>query len=267
NAPQKRAFHSLQSDTVNATVQGTGWQMVFSRLNDKNNVVTVDLSTLDKRNYVVLSTQLRAMNLKQEPGRQIISVDPDTLYFDFSNRRVKRVPVKLVKSVKYKQQFSQSADIVLRPDYVTVSGPAEVLSSITSWKTDTLQGSNVSEPMNTQVKLQSVKEGNMSIYPKSIQVSIPVDEFTEKTLQIPVKLINNRNYYNVKVFPQKVKITFITSLADYPDIDESFFEADADLDLWQLHGYSTLPVKLKRLPPYCRIVRIEPANVDFIIKK
>ncbi|RYZ91632.1 MAG: YbbR-like domain-containing protein, partial [Sphingobacteriaceae bacterium] len=257
----------LQSDTLNATVQGSGWQMLFSRLNDKTNIVNVDLSTLDKRNYVVLSTQLRAINLKQEPSRQIIAFDPDTLYFDFSNRRVKRVPVKLVQSLKYRQQFSQSADIVLKPDYVTISGPAEVLSGITSWKTDTLNGIDVNETINTQVKLSSVKEGNMSIYPKSVQVKLPVDEFTEKTVQIPVKLINNNYYYNVKIFPKKVRVTFVTSLTDYPDIDESFFEANADLDLWQLHGYSTLPVKLKRLPPYCRIVRIEPGNVDFIIKK
>jgi ASC-1-like (ASCH) protein len=106
----------------------------------------------------------------------------------------------------------------------------------------------------------------MTVYPKTVQVNVPVDEFTEKTLQIPVKLINNRNYYNVRIFPQKVKITFVTSLSDYPDMDEAFFEATADLDLWQEHGYTVLPVKLKRIPPYCRIVKIEPAILDFIIK-
>ncbi|RCH54029.1 YbbR-like domain-containing protein [Mucilaginibacter hurinus] len=267
NAPQKRAFHPLQSDTVKATVKGSGWQMLFARLNDQNNTIGVNLSSLDKHNYVVLSNQLRNINLKQESNRQIIAFDPDTLYFDFSNRRVKRVPVKLVKSLKYKQQFAQSADIAVKPDYVTLSGPAEMLNTITSWKTDTLRAENVNETINTQVKLQPVKEGNMSVYPKTVQVNIPVDEFTEKTLAIPVKIINNRHYYNVKVYPQKVKITFVTSLTDYPDMDEAFFEATADLDLWQLHGYRTLPVKLRRLPPYCKIVKIEPANIDFIIKK
>ncbi|RYD89425.1 MAG: YbbR-like domain-containing protein, partial [Sphingobacteriales bacterium] len=267
NAPQKKAFHSLQSDTINATVKGSGWQMLFSRLKDKSPNINVDLQALDKRNYVVLSLQLRNINRTQEPTRQILSFDPDTLYFDFSNRRIKRVPVTLVKNIKYKQQYAQSADVVIKPDYVTVTGPAEVLSGITSWKTDTLALNDINEPVNTQLKMQPVKEGNMSVYPKAVQVNIPVDEFTEKTLQIPVKLINNRNYYDVKVFPQKVKVTFVTSLTDYPDINESFFEANADLDLWQTKGYSVLPVKLKRLPPYCRIVKIEPANVDFIIKK
>jgi YbbR domain-containing protein len=267
NAPQKRAFHSLQSDTVNATVQGSGWQMLFSHINDEGTVIPVDLRTLDQRNYVVLSSQLRNINLRLPNNRQIIGFEPDTLYFDFSTRRVKKVPVQLVSLIKYKKQFGQSGDITIKPDYVTVSGPAEVLSKIHSWNTDTLKLDNVSEGISTSLKMQPVKEGNMDVYPKTVQVNVPVDEFTEKTLQVPIKLINNRNYYNVKLLPQKVKITFITSLSDYPDMDDAFFEATADLALWQQNGYSTLPVRLKRIPPYCHIVKIEPDNVDFIIKK
>ncbi|MCD8741569.1 YbbR-like domain-containing protein [Mucilaginibacter roseus] len=267
NAPQRRAFHSLQSDTVNATVQGNGWQMLFSRFNDDENQLTVDLHTLDQRDYVVLGSQMRRINAAQPPNRQIIAFDPDTLYFDFSSRRVKKVPVELLTSIDYKKQFAQSGDIVLKPDYVTISGPSELIGRIRSWNTDTLQLDNVSEPVSKQLKMQSVKEVNMTVYPKTIQVKIPVDEFTEKTLEIPVKVVNNPHYYNVKIVPQKVKVTFMTSLSDYPDMDDAFFEATADLSLWEQKGYHALPVKLKRIPPYCRIVKIEPAVVDFIIKK
>ena len=63
----------------------------------------------------------------------------------------------------------------------------------------------------------------MSIYPKSVQVTVPVDEFTEKTLLIPVKLINNHNYDDVKIFPLKVKITVMVSLTRYAETDEDFF--------------------------------------------
>jgi hypothetical protein len=96
---------------------------------------------------------------------------------------------------------------------------------------------------------------------------VPVDEFTEKTLDLPVKLINNHNYDNVKVFPQRVKVTFTTALSRYPDMNEDLFEATADLDLWRDHDYKSLPVKLTRVPPFCKIVKVSPANIDFIIKK
>ena len=34
NIPQKKAFHPLQSDTVDLQVEGTGWQLLFARLKD-----------------------------------------------------------------------------------------------------------------------------------------------------------------------------------------------------------------------------------------
>jgi hypothetical protein len=115
--------------------------------------------------------------------------------------------------------------------------------------------------------LQPVKEGNLSIYPKTVQVYLPVDEFTEKTLLIPVKLINNHNYDDVKIFPQKVKITFMISLNKYAETDEDFFEATANLDLWSKQGYKVLPVVVSKIPDYCKIVKVEPRNIDFIVRK
>jgi YbbR domain-containing protein len=267
NGPQKRAFHSLQSDTINATMQGTGWQMLFSGVNNANKTVNIDLSTLENKDYVVLSSQLKQINDRKEFDEQIVGFSPDTLYFDFSNRAVKRVPVQLVSKIKYQRQFAQSNDISVKPSYVTLSGPGNLIDNIKAWNTDSLNLDSVNETVNTRLDLQPAKEGNISIYPKSVQVILPVDEFTEKTISIPVKLINNRAYYKVKMFPQKVKITFTTSLSRFAEMDEDFFEASADLSLWRDRGYTTLPVKLTRTPAYCKIVKIEPQNIDFIVRK
>jgi len=267
NAPQRRAFHSLQPDTINATVEGSGWQMLFSRWRPSNKVINVDLHTLDTKNYVVLSAQLKQINAKKEPDNELIAFSPDTLFFDFSSRRVKRVPVKLVSVLRYQRQFAQSDNITLNPAYVTISGPAEILAKIISWNTDSVKLNDLNQSFNSRINLQPVTEGNLSVLPKSVMVNIPVDEYTEKTMEIPVKLINNHNYYDVKIFPQKVKVTFTTSLSKYAEANEDDFEAVADLDLWRKQGYSTLPVKVTRMPSYNKVVKVEPQNVDFIIKK
>jgi len=267
NTPQKRAFHSLQSDTVTATLQGSGWEILFQKMDYANKPIDVDLRTLESKDYVVLSSQLKQINDKKDFDQPIVSLSPDTLYFDFSGRVVKQVPVKLVTGIKYQRQFGQSNNVTLDPSYVTISGPENVIGKIRSWNTDSLILDSVNETVRANLSLQHVREGNLGVYPKSVRVRIPVDEFTEKTVQMPVKLINNHNFYNVKIFPQKVKVTFTTSLRKYPEMDEDFFEAAVDLDLWRDRGYSTLPVKLTRFPAYCKIVKIEPQNIDFIIHK
>ncbi|OOQ61043.1 CdaR family protein [Mucilaginibacter pedocola] len=266
NMPQRRAFHSLQPDTLNATVVGSGWKMLFTRMSESNDRVTVDLSTLESKNYIVLNNQLRQINARRDAEHQIIGFDPDTLFFDFSNRLIKRVPVKLVNGVKYQKQFMQSGAIVIKPSHVTISGPAEVLAKISAWKTDSVNLKGQNESYHSRVNLQPSTEGNLTVLPKSVIVNIPVDEFTEKTLQIPVRLINNRHYYDVKVFPQKVKVTFTTALKDFADINEDDFEAVADLDQWT-QGYRVLTVRLTHSPSYSKVVKIVPQNVDFIVKK
>ena len=108
NTPQKRAFHSLQLDTINVTMQGTGWQMLFSRMDNENKIITVDLQTLENKDYVVLASQLRQINDKKEFDEQIVAFSPDTLYFDFSNLATKKVPIRLLTAIKYMHQFAQS---------------------------------------------------------------------------------------------------------------------------------------------------------------
>ena len=267
NIPQKRAFHSLQPDTVTATLQCTGWEIIFQQADFANRPITVDLRSLENKDFVVLSTQLKQINERKDFDQTITAISPDTLYFDFTGRKSKKIPVKLLTDIKYQPQFGQSNNATLFPGFITVSGPAKVIDSINSWRTDTLKLDSVGQTIRTSLPLQAVNEANISIYPKSVAVHIPVDEFTEKTVQIPVKLVNNHNLYNVKIFPQKVSVTFTISMRRYPEMDEDFFEAVADLDLWRNNGYNTLPVKLTRLPAFCKIVKIEPANVDFIIRK
>lgn len=267
NAPIKRAFHSQQSDTVNVTVTGTGWQMLLSKIREANHHIRVDLSDLDNQEYVVLSRQLSAINAEKAIHNQIISITPDTLYFDFTNRSVKRVPVRLIKSIKYTSQFTQSGLSVIKPAYVTISGPSSSIDMIDVWNTDSLVLKNINENVATALNLQVPAEGNISVYPKTVQVTIPVEEYTEKTLVLPVKLIGNVDYFDVKLFPQKVKVTFTTSLNRYAEVDEELFEAQADLNLWRSYGISTLPVKVIRMPAFCKLVSVEPSNVDFIVKK
>ncbi len=267
NMPQRRAFHSLQPDTVNITVKGTGWQMLFSKINDGSQPVKIDLSSLEHENFVVLKPQIKSINKSHELQYEVVDFDPDTLYFDFTNRSVKRVPVRLLSSITYQQQFSQSADVIIKPAYVTITGPSNRIDGIRSWKTDSLKAEDVNETINTRVNLEPVREGNISIYPKSVQVFVPVNEFTEKTVEVPVKLINNAEYYNVKVFPLKVKVTFTIPLNNYTGINEEYFEAQADLDLWKKHNYKMLPVKITKQPDFCKVVKIEPQFIDFIVKK
>jgi len=267
NIPQKKAFHPLQSDTVDLQVEGTGWQLLFARLRIKPQSIAISLEKLNNRNFILFSEQLYNVNNQLETSQKIISVKPDTLYFDFSEKTVKRVPVKLVSDIGFVKQYGISNPIEITPDYVTISGPEEELNKIKEWKTDSLNLQDVQSTAKSMVGMTQSKMKNVSIFPASVEVKVPVDEFTEKVLDIPLKVVNNREYYSVKLYPRKVKITFLVALSKYNQVNEDFIEAVVDMNEWKELNHNRLRVKIVRFPDFCKLIQIVPGKVDFIIEK
>ena len=265
--PQKKAFKALQPDTVDLQVEGTGWQLIFSRLRINPQSITVSLQKLNNRNFILFSEQLAQVNRQLETSQKIISVKPDTLYFDFSKRTNKRVPVKLIKNFSFVKQYGLSDQIQLKPSYVNISGPQEELAKITTWLTDTLKLTDLQQTTQTRVAMKQNSLNNISIYPTSVGVKVPVDEFTEKTLEIPLRIINNTDFLNIKLYPKKVKVTFLVALSSYQDVDEDFIDAVVDVNEWKKLKHQEFTVKLIRFPDYCKLINVMPNKINFIIEK
>ena len=267
NFPQNKAFHSLQSDTVKLQIEGTGWQLLFSKLRISPQSVDIDLKDLNKQTFINLSDQLGYINQQFSSTQKIVYVQPDTLYFDFSSRAIKEVPVELVGNLQFQKQYGISDSVIIKPAYVTITGPKEDLSKISVWKTDSLNVENLSGTVNAKIPFKRPSLANINIYPAYAEVKVPVDEFTEKTIEVSIIVRNNRNYRDINLLPEKVKITFMTALGNYSKLDRDFFEASVDLDNWTERSYKQLPVILTRFPGFCKLVKIEPQAVDFIIQK
>lgn len=267
NFPKNKAFHSLQSDTVNLQVEGTGWQLLFSKLRIRPQSVDVDLRALNKTNFVTFTDQLLMLNRQFETNQRVISVQPDTLYFDFTARTTKKIPIRLSYNLDFEPQYGISGGIELNPDYVTVTGPLEDIVRIESWPTDSIVLKNVKNDISSTISLKKSGRANINIFPNSVAYKIAVDEFTQKTVQVPLKVINNPSFLEVKLVPDYVQVTILAALNNYTTIGEDQFEATVDLKKWEENGYKELPVNVSRHPQFSKLVRVKPQQVNFIINK
>lgn len=266
NPPLNKAYHPLQDDTITLKIQGTGWQLLFSRFKLSSKIVDVSLKGLNTGNFVTVSSQLRDINLQFESNQKVVSVFPDTLFFDFTKRITKRVPVKLLYKLSFQKAFGISGPIRLDPETVIITGAAEDLEKINSWKTDSLSMNEINSSINTRVSFQKGVKNNVDVFPKFVKVIVPVDEFTEKILEIPIEVINNPGR-DVKIVPEKVKVTMLTALSNYPKIDRESLQVSVDLDKWMKNKYRQLPLQITQFPAYCKLVKTEPQIVDFFVKE
>src|SRR5690606_30744994 len=140
NIPENKAFHPLQSDTVNIRMRMSGWKMFLKRLRPDTPHVQVDLSGLKTRNYIVFTNQLGYINRQFPSENQVVGVVPDTLYFDFSKQTQRKVPVRPLLNIAFKKQYGITGDTRANPEYVTVTGPLEDVANIDYLETDTIRG-------------------------------------------------------------------------------------------------------------------------------
>lgn len=267
NLPLNKAFYPLQSDTVTIEVETTGWQAVFSGWSGSKKPLYVDLGLLGNKNYLVFSQNIPKLNKLNNTSKKIISIKPDTLFFDFTKRTVKRLPIRFRSELLYKDQFEQSGTAILNPTYATVIGPEAEMKNLKSWPTQLLRGKKISANLVQSIGLMRTPKNNINVYPSVVNVTVPVEEFTEKIIEIPITVIHNPNYYNVKLFPNKVSVKLMVPLSIYNKVSPEDFEATTDLNLWAINKADKLPVGIKVKAHYIRVIQVEPHQVDYIIKK
>jgi hypothetical protein len=267
NIPEKRAFHPLQSDTVNVRVKMSGWDLLFSKFNPDSSNIQVDLSNLKSRNFIVFSNQLGFINRQFPANKQVTHVAPDTLYFDFSKQTQRKVPVKVPYNITFRKQYGITGETKVNPAYVTITGPLEDVANIEFLETDTIRGIQIQTDVRTVANINRNQRTNITIYPTIAEIVIPVGELTEKVIEIPLKIENARKFTSVRTVPSKVTITTLVSLKDYNKWSARDFEAVVDLESWVENGVTSLPVILTQVPDFCKIIKIEPQNVDFFVRK
>ena len=267
NAPDNRAFHPLQPDTVNVRLEATGWQLLFSSFQSETPTIQVDLSGLRSRNWVVFTNQLGFINRQFPANNQVISVSPDTLYFDFSKQTERKVPVRVLHSLRFGKQHDIIDKVSVSPEFVTITGPLDDVVQIEEWETDTIRMSDVNGNVHTTAQLKHNQRANISVYPTAVEVDIPVGEVTEKVVEVPLKVENGNRFNAVKLLPGKVRLTVMVSLRDYTKVTAGSFEAVVNMDDWVNNGIHNLPVIITQQPEYCKLVKMEPQNVDFFVRK
>lgn len=267
NIPEKRAFHPLQSDTVNIRIKMSGWHVLMSQLRSDTTNVQVDLSGLNTKNFVVFSNQIGFINRQFSSEKKVIGVSPDTLYFDFSRQTQRKVPIKVPTSITFKKQFGFVGDTKMNPSMVTITGPTEDVTNIEYLETDTIKGDMVFTDIRTVANINKHNKTNITIYPRMTEVVIPVGELTEKIIEVPIKITNGTHYTSVRTVPSKVSLTVMVPLKDYVKWTASDFEAIVDLENWDERHVKSLPVRITKLPDFVQLIKLEPQNVDFFVRK
>ena len=194
---------------------------------------------------------------------EIVSMSPDTLFFRFGQMTQKRVPLKPVVNVNLKKQFQISGEITTEPNTVVVSGPQSTLDTLQFAYTVVKEFNAVNEAIRVKAEISPVKE--LFYDPQSVQLVIPVEEYTEAQQSVPILLTDIPANIKVKLFPARVKVSFLVGLNRFSEIHpEDFKLAVSYSDI--LQGTQRLRITTMSAPAYLYDVKITPEEIEYLIE-
>ena len=225
----------------------------FGELENETGKVRVETSTYQK----MITSQLMATT-------QLISVKPSVFDIVYTKEEAKKVPVVVRSQITTEKQYYIS-DAKIKPDSVLVYAPRGILDTIKAAYTRQFVAEQLFDTLQCQEPLLAVQ--GAKFVPNTVDLEFCTDMYTEKKLEIPILPVNFPENKILKTFPSKVTVIFRVGLSEFQNVTEEDFHINVSYDELLNCKSDKYRVRSKSAPENVNYIRIEPAEVDFIIEQ
>ncbi len=244
-----------------ATVRGNGIDIAKKYLTNSRPAIHIDLSKYP--NQEVLRNKL-VFKVQEELNLTIRDIDPNHLFFSIDSTSTKKVPVFLDITIDFQKDFFLKTPISLSVDSVILSGPQQELEKVDRVRTEAFNCPSVNADLTRAVRVATTGFKNIEVHPAEVSVNIMVEQFTEKTLAVPIKVVNAQD--SVQVLPSTINIKCSVGLSRYDELTPDAFSVEVDMgQATKLGEQKSLPVYLKGSPEWIRSPQISPKVVEYLI--
>lgn len=227
---------------------------------------------LDFKNYINMGNHVQVQTSQVQKwitgqlnaSTALLSMKPDTLEYYYSAGVSKMIPVKLCGNVSAGEQY-YLPDTLFTPDSVRVYAPSDALDTMKVAYTLPLNLDNITDTLEREVTLSAPK--GAKYIPASVKLTLPVDMYTEKTVEVPLRGVNFPADKVLRAFPSKIKISFQVGMGRFRQITADDFHLVVSYEELVRLGSEKYTVKLRTLPEGVSHVRFNPEQVDFLIEQ
>lgn len=272
NFPNNKTLSNNLPEQFDLTIEAHGFTILRHKLSllvmplefNVNDLTNNRMTKSKKSNFAFPTRQfLSELSYQLSNEVKILSMNPDTLFFKFGQMGQKRVKVKPVVQVKLKKQYQISGDIETIPDSVTVNGPQSALDTLRFAYTKAQRFNAVDQTIQSEALVSPIKE--LYFEQQVVKLNIPVEEYTEAQQSVPIGLINQPVNANVKLFPSKVKISFLVGLSRFSEIHPEDFKLTVSYEDI-IEGKQRLKIKAESTPAFLYELKITPEEIEYLIE-
>jgi hypothetical protein len=228
----------------------------------------VDQQSSTNHKFVDASRLLAMLENRFGQWAAVENVQPDTVFVELVPVITKRLPVKLDADISFEQRFRLYGEINIEPDSILVTGPASILDTLEYIATVHWSSGRLRQSTGEIIRLKKpLPLKSLQLETETIQLSIPVAEYTESSIELPLQIINpaHSTPVDLRLFPNKVTVSYLVALNDYASVSEHMFRASVPCPETFDSDDGRLPVQLESYPSFVEVLQITPPFIEYII--
>ncbi|MFC2100434.1 hypothetical protein ACFLRZ_01250 [Bacteroidota bacterium] len=275
NPPDDKMLVNTPDSIIEVRLRAKGFRLISLKFFKKKPLFSLNLRGLEMTNLPdgfesKLTTSELINNLKKQLyfQNQIVAVSPDTLSFIFKESVIVKVPVVFDLKISYSKPYQLHGNITSNPDSISIKVLKEKANNLLFIKTEKKMLKDIDENQKIKLKLVVPDEyREIVLSHQDVEISIPVEKFTESSVEVPIMITSDDLTGQVKLFPERVKIVYQVALVDFEKVESGMFITQVNLNKATLSDYRKLKVEVVQSPDFIKISRIEPERVEFLIQK
>lgn len=268
NIPDSLLLTKASKKDVDVKVQANGFQ--FLGFNVKNKEVKVDLSTASQKDgkYYIAQSVYRKQIDKQLRSMTLIEIDKDTLFFEFTQVGTKKVPVISSVGIELSQNYILDGPLRIEPPMVTIKGPKTSIDTIKGVRTLKMHFPEETTNFTHEVELFKNPDLENTTYShNTVFIYGKVARFSEKLIDVPIKVINLPTSYEIRTFPDAVAVLCRAKLDNLKNLDSTDFEVVADYNSITDNSAKNIRLQLLKWPESLHSATLNEDQVEFILKR
>jgi hypothetical protein len=216
----------------------------------------------NSRFYSLPTEQLRQLVEDQLKEVQVRSIYPDHISFRAHKMIKKRLPVRLIEWISYKEQYFSSYKKIT-PDSVWVNGPEMIIDTMTKVCTKLYSAKKLSHEISEQLDLDLPK--SIVCNSKSIHYKNIVERYTQNVVRVPIRLINSSSSAKVVFLPSHTEIYYKVPLKEVRQVQDTMFVLGVKLqEIWDSKS-GLVKVHILKSPIPKSSIQLKNPFVEFII--
>lgn len=196
---------------------------------------------------------------------QLHRFSPSSISIKTSKKKQKKVPVTFNGSISPSDGYGLSDKVDISPASISIYSIQEKLDSISDIKTSFVDIKNLKKSVSKTIALETIP--GVTFEQSHVTITAPIEEFTEKTLDIPVVCTGIPANYIVRMFPPTIKVNCNVPLSKYKNLTEQDFAIFIPYSELEQYISGSVPIQLKRKPNWIQSYSLNPNKVEFIIEQ